>query len=265
MGIRRTGKPPMRLDAATATAARPSGTIMRNRGHILYSSDPETLTRQHPNRGLRTRTRSPGLVATRSPDTNMERSDPLILSHFRSGRGGLHGRIGSTLETVSLNMLPTGTPRNSLGTRQISDVNHSIVEAGVDVRYPPVVYLLGLVNLLRHDTNYPEEPGSYQANLNHLLSTRRLRDKMTPVPAWRHSFQTLGFAFIVIGAILTMIGTVTVITLTNPINCPAGGCIYYPALAITASLLPSGLTLVIAGIVVIRMVKVESEREDRES
>ena len=62
-----------------------------------------------------------------------------------------------------------------------------------------------------------------------------------------------------------MIGTVTVITLTNPINCPAGGCICYPALAITASLLPSGLTLVIAGIVVISMLKVESEREDRES
>ena len=255
----------MRLDAATATAARPSGTIMRNRSYVLDSSDPETLTRQHPNRGLRTRTRSPGLVATRSPDTNMERSDPLILSHFRSGRGGLHGRIGSTLETVGLNMLPTGTPRNSLSTSQIGDVNHRIVEAGVDVRYPPVVDLLGLVNLLRHDTNYPEEPGSYQTNLNHLLSTRQLRDKMTPVPAWRHSFQTLGFAFIVIGAILTMIGTVTVITLTNPINCPAGGCIYYPALAITASLLPSGLTLVIAGIVVIWMVKVESEREDRES
>jgi len=255
----------MRLDAATATAARPSGTIMRNRGHILDSSDPETLTRQHPNRGLRTRTRSPGLVATRSPDTNMERSDPLILSHFRSGRGGLHGRIGSTLETVGLNMLPTGTPRNSLSTSQIGDVNHRIVEAGVDVRDSPMVDLLGLVYLLRHDTNYPEEPVPYQANLNHLLSTHQLRDKMTPVPAWRHSFQTLGFAFTVIGAILTMIGTVTVITLTNPINCPAGGCIYYPALAITASLLPSGLTLVIAGIVVIWMVKVESEREDRES
>ena len=155
----------MRLDAATATAARPSGTIMRNRGHILDSSDPETLTRQHPNRGLRTRTRSPGLVATRSPDTNMERSDPLILSHLRSGRGGLHGRIGSTLETVGLNMLPTGTPRNSLSTSQIGDVNHRIVEAGVDVRDSPMVDLLGLVYLLRHDTNYPEEPGSYQANL----------------------------------------------------------------------------------------------------
>jgi len=145
----------MRLDAATATAARPSGTIMRNRSYVLDSSDPETLTRQHPNRGLRTGTRSPSFVAARSPDTNMERSDPLILSHLRSGRSGLHGRIGSALKTVSLNMLPTGTPRNSLGTRQISDVNHSIVEAGVDVRDSPVVYLLGLVYLLRHDATIP--------------------------------------------------------------------------------------------------------------
>ncbi|HEX9196677.1 MAG TPA: hypothetical protein VF906_02675 [Candidatus Bathyarchaeia archaeon] len=62
-----------------------------------------------------------------------------------------------------------------------------------------------------------------------------------------------------------MIGMATIITLTTPINGPAGGCIYNPALAITASLLPSGLTLVIAGIVVIWMVKVESDREDRES
>ena len=238
---------------------------MRNRSYVLDSSDPETLTSQHPNRGLRTRTRSPGLVATRSPNTNMERSNPLILSHLRSGRGCLHSRIGSTLKTVSLDMLTTSASGNSLSTGQIGDVNHRIVEAGVDVRDSPMVDLLGLVYLLRHDTNYPEEPVSYQTNLNHLLSTRQLRDKMTPVPAWRHSFLTLGFAFIVIGAILTMIGTATVITLTNPINCPAGGCIYYPALAVTASLLPSGLTLVVAGIVVIWMVKVESEREDRES
>ncbi len=85
---------------------------------------------------------------------------------------------------------------------------------------------------------------------------------MTPVPAWRHSFQTLGFAFIIIGAILTMIGFIAVSTL---FNCPEGGCIYDPAFAITPLLLPSGATLIIAGIVVIWMVKVESEREDRGS
>src|SRR5213594_1653616 len=255
----------MRLDAATATAARPSGTIMRNRSYVLDSSDPETLTRQHPNRGLRTGTRSPSFVAARSPDTNMERSDPLILSHFRSGRGCLHSRIGSTLKTVSLNMLTTGASGNSLSTSQIGDVNHRIVEAGVDVRDSPMVDLLGLVYLLRHDTNYPEEPVPYQANLNHLLSTHQLRDKMTPVPAWRHSFQTLGFAFIIIGAIATVIGMATIITLATPTSCPANGCVYNLGTGIAASLFPSGLTLITAGIVVIWMVKIESDPEDRES
>jgi len=145
----------MRLDATTATAARPTSTIMWNRSYVLDSSDPETLTRQHSNRRLRPWTRSPGLVASWSPDANMERSDPLVLGDLCSRRSGLHGCIWGPLKTVSLDMLTTSTPRNSLGTRQISDVNHSIVEAGVDVRYPPVVYLLGLVNLLRHDATIP--------------------------------------------------------------------------------------------------------------
>jgi len=85
---------------------------------------------------------------------------------------------------------------------------------------------------------------------------------MSPVPAWRHSFQTLGFAFIIIGAILTLIGFAAINTLTL---CTAGGCVYNPALALTGSLFPSGIALVIAGMVVTWMVKVESEREDRES
>jgi len=80
---------------------------------------------------------------------------------------------------------------------------------------------------------------------------------------WRHSFQTLGFAFIIIGAILTMIGFVA---LNTRIYCPAGGCVYnLPESLILGSLLPSGLALAIAGIVVLWMVKMESEREDRES
>jgi len=89
---------------------------------------------------------------------------------------------------------------------------------------------------------------------------------MSPVPAWRHSFQTLGSVFIVIGAIFTIVGFGFIIVLTTPINCPASGCIYNPASAITAfSLLPSGLTLIVAGIAVIWKVKIESEREDRDS
>jgi hypothetical protein len=86
--------------------------------------------------------------------------------------------------------------------------------------------------------------------------------RMNPVPGWRHSFQTLGFAFTIIGAILAMIGF---IALNTPMNCPASGCMYNPLFAISASSFPAGLTLIIAGIVVIWVVKVESGREDRGS
>ena len=85
---------------------------------------------------------------------------------------------------------------------------------------------------------------------------------MTPTSSWKNSFQTLGFAFTIIGAILTMIGFIALNTSTN---CPASGCPYNPALALAASAFPSGMTLIITGIVVIWMVKVESDREDRES
>src|SRR5438876_12107255 len=107
----------MRLDAATATAARPSGTIMRNRSYVLDSSDPETVTRQHPNRGLRTRTRSPSFVAARSPDTNMERSDPLILIYLLSALGVLHGDKGRDWNRARFKYLPPALPVTILGTR----------------------------------------------------------------------------------------------------------------------------------------------------
>jgi len=85
---------------------------------------------------------------------------------------------------------------------------------------------------------------------------------MNPVPSWRHSFRTLGFAFVIIGAILSIIGFIDLNTL---INCPASGCAYNPLLGLAASSFPSGLTLVIAGIVVIWTVQIESRREDRGS
>jgi hypothetical protein len=55
------------------------------------------------------------------------------------------------------------------------------------------------------------------------------------------------------------------IALNTRISCPSGGCIYNPALAIATSAFPSGLTLIIAGIVVIWMVKIGSSKGDRES
>jgi len=118
-----------------------------------------------------------------------------------------------------------------------------------------------LLSLLCHNANYPEKappltgefkPFTWQAAV--IGPTR-----MKPVPAWRHSFQTLAFAFTIIGAILASIGFVA---LNTPMNCPANSCVYNPLLAVAASSFPSGLTLIVAGIVVIWMVKVEGGRED---
>ncbi len=54
------------------------------------------------------------------------------------------------------------------------------------------------------------------------------------------------------------------VVLNTFMSCPFSGCVYNPALAISASAFPSRLTLIIAGIVVMWMVKVESSGEDRE-
>jgi hypothetical protein len=150
--IRRRRRP--RLDATTAPAARPASTVMRNRSHILNPANPKTLTGQHSNRSLRTGTRSPSLMPTRRPNTNMETGNALVLSHLRSGGSCLHSRVRGPLQTISLDMLAPGTPRNRLGTRQISNVNHRIVETGIDMGDTPAINLLSLFS----HTNYPEKP-----------------------------------------------------------------------------------------------------------
>ncbi len=66
----------------------------------------------------------------------------------------------------------------------------------------------------------------------------------------------------VVGVVLSMIGFVALNTF---MSCPSGCCMYNPALAIAASAFPSGLTVIIARIVVMWMVKIESNKENRES
>src|SRR5207249_12253125 len=96
-GIGRGRKLPIRLDAATTTAAWPTSAIMENLTHVLYSSDPETLTRQHSNRRLRTRTRSPALVTVRFLNTNKTICILIILCHLRIRLLRLLIHIHSTL------------------------------------------------------------------------------------------------------------------------------------------------------------------------
>ena len=160
--VRRRGKLRCRLDAPTASAARPARPIVRDRSHILNPTDPKTLTRQHPDRCLRARTWSPSLVTSRSANADVERSNPFVLRHLRSSRGCLHCSIRCPLETVRLDVLTTSTPRDSLSTSQIGNVNHSIVETGIDVGDPPPIYCLGFLGHIDLSERLPRPKGEFK-------------------------------------------------------------------------------------------------------
>src|SRR5438094_2002156 len=72
--VRRRGKLPDGLDASAASTTRSTSTVMGDRRNILNPTDPEPMTSQHPDRCLRTRTRSPSTVASRCSHTDMKRS-----------------------------------------------------------------------------------------------------------------------------------------------------------------------------------------------
>src|SRR5690348_3633310 len=95
-------------------------------------------------------------MTTRGTDTNVERCDSLILCNLCSCSCSLHGRVRSPLQPISFHMLTPGTSRNRLGTCKISDVNHGIVEARIDVRDTPAINRL--FSLLCHETSFPEKP-----------------------------------------------------------------------------------------------------------
>src|SRR5919109_229168 len=144
-GIRRRRKPQKRLDATTASATRPTGPIMRDRSHIFNSANAKTVTCQHTDRGLSTGTRGPSFVASRRTDTNMERSDPLVLRDLSGSGRGLHRSIRGPLQTVRFDVLTSRAPRDCLSTRQVRDVDHCVIEAGIDVGDSPAIDLLSLL------------------------------------------------------------------------------------------------------------------------
>ncbi len=134
-----------RLDATTPATARPTSPIVRDRSNVLYPADPKTLTCQHSNGSLRTWTRGPSLVTARSADSNVEARDALVLCHLSSSSRSLHSRVRSPLQAISLDMLTTRATGHCLRTSQISNVNHRIIEAGIDVGYTPTINLLGFL------------------------------------------------------------------------------------------------------------------------
>jgi hypothetical protein len=136
------------LDATTATATRPASTVVRNWSHILNPADSETLTSQHSNCSLCTRTRSTRLMPAWRPNTNVETSNAFVLGNLRSGRSCLHSRIWGPLQSIGLDMLATSASRDCFSASQISNVNHCVVKTGIDVGNPPSINLL--LRLLCH-------------------------------------------------------------------------------------------------------------------
>jgi hypothetical protein len=152
------------LDTATASSTRPTSTVMRNRRNILNSSDAESMSSQHSDRGLRPGTRSPRSMTSRRANSNMERGDSLVFRDLCGSSGCLHCRIWGTLQSVSLDMLTPCAARDRLSTSQICNVNHSVVEARIDVGDSPVIRWH--LSLLRHDLYYPRNLRGPPANLN---------------------------------------------------------------------------------------------------
>jgi hypothetical protein len=158
-----------RLDASAAPTTGSTSPVVGNRRNILDPTNSEPMTSQHSDRCLSTGTRSPSTMTSRGPNTNMERGYSLVLRNLRGGRGCLHGSVWGPLQSISLHMLTPCATRDRLGASQISNVNHGIVEAGVDVGDSPMI--CRLLRFLRHDLDYPRSKDRERTNLNHLLST----------------------------------------------------------------------------------------------
>jgi hypothetical protein len=67
-------------------------------------------------------------VATWSPNSDVKRGYPSILSNARRRSSSLHRGIRRTLQAISLNMLPASASGYCFSTAQIGYVNQCVVE-----------------------------------------------------------------------------------------------------------------------------------------
>lgn len=127
------------LDASSPASARSACSIMRNRGDIFDSADPESGSSQHPYRRLCAWPRRSRPVAAGGSHSNVEGGNSSILRRPRSGTRRLHRRIRRTLKPVCLHVLPAGTSGDGLSPSKVSDVHQCVVERGVYVRDTPTL------------------------------------------------------------------------------------------------------------------------------
>jgi hypothetical protein len=152
------------LDSSTASTAGPSGSIVRDRCHVLYSSDSETVTSEHSDRGLRSRTRSPSAMSTRRSYSDVKRGNSLVFRGLGCCGCCLHCGVWCSLESVGFHVLSSCASGYCLGACEVCYVDHGVVEGGVDVGYSPSVRRC--LRLLRH-AELPDKSGlEPHANLN---------------------------------------------------------------------------------------------------
>lgn len=152
------------LDSATASTAGPSGPIVRDRRHILYSSNSEAVAGEHSDSSLRSGTGGPSTVTAGCSYSNMERSNSFVFGRLGGCGSGLHRSIRCSLESVGFHVLSPSATGYCLCAGEVCYVDHCVVEGGVDVGYSPSVRRC--LRLLRH-AELPDKLGLQPyANLN---------------------------------------------------------------------------------------------------
>ena len=127
------------LHSSAATAAWPTGSIMRDWGHVFDSSNSESGAREHSDCSLGPGAGCSGLVSAWGTNSDVKGGYASILRYPSSRASCLHCSIWRPLKSIGLNMLATGTSRNCFGTTEVRDVNQSVVEGRVDVCDSPTL------------------------------------------------------------------------------------------------------------------------------
>ena len=113
--------------------------------YVLYPAYSESVAGKHSDGSLSAGSRGSGKVTALSPHTNMQRGYAFVLCDLGRCGSSLHRRVRCTLKPVGLDMLASCASGDCLSTREVCDMDHSIVEGGEDVRYAPSILCLGLV------------------------------------------------------------------------------------------------------------------------
>jgi hypothetical protein len=127
------------LDTSSSSAAGSSRSVVWNGCDVFNPADPETCSRQHSNCGLRAWTGCSSSMSARGSHSDVKSSDTSILRCPCSRSRRLHCCVWGALQSVCLNVLPTGTSGDSLCSSKVCDMHQCVVERGVNVSDTPAL------------------------------------------------------------------------------------------------------------------------------